>query len=73
MPQGQKTRTLKKKKPKPEKPRSNIVTNSRKTLKQQQKRITNKDLLCSTGNSAQPQVTTEMGKEFEKEQIHLHV
>ena len=31
------------------------------------KYITNKDLLYSTGNSAQYSVITEMGKEFEKE------
>ena len=29
--------------------------------------VTNKDLLFSTGNSAQYSVTNEMGKEFEKE------
>ena len=29
--------------------------------------ITNKDLLYSTGNSAQYSVTTKLGKEFEKE------
>ena len=31
------------------------------------KQITNKDLLYSTGNSAQSSVITKMGKEFEKE------
>ena len=35
--------------------------------------ITNKDLLYSTGNPAQYYITTEMGKEFEKEQIHVCV
>ena len=35
--------------------------------------ITNKDLLCSTGNSAQYPVTTEWRKEFEKEEIHVYV
>ena len=37
------------------------------------KYITNKDLLYSTGNSAQYSVITEMGKEFEKEKIHVYV
>ena len=32
--------------------------------------ITNKELLYSTGNSAQCYETTRMGKEFEKEYIH---
>ena len=31
------------------------------------KQITNRDLLYSTGNSAQYSVITEMGEEFEKE------
>ena len=35
--------------------------------------ITNSELLCSTGNAAQYDVTTEMGKEFGKEQIHVYV
>ena len=33
----------------------------------------NKDLLYSTGNSAQCHVTTKMGKKFEKEWIHVYV
>ena len=33
----------------------------------QNKRVTNKDLLYSTANSAQYYVTTQMGKELEKE------
>ena len=35
--------------------------------------ITNKDLLYSTGKMAQYHVTAEMGKVFEKEQIHVCV
>ena len=34
------------------------------------KYITNKDLLCSTGNSTQYSVMTYMGKESKKEWIH---
>ena len=37
------------------------------------KQVTNKDLLYSTGNCAQYSVITKMGKEFEKEQIHVYV
>ena len=37
------------------------------------KRITNKDLLYSTGNAAQYSVTTLLGKEFEKEWIRVYV
>ena len=37
------------------------------------KQITNKDLLNSTGNSAQCSVKTYIGKEFEKEEIHIYV
>ena len=33
----------------------------------------NKDLLYSTGNSTQYSVITYMGKESEKEWIHVHV
>ena len=35
--------------------------------------ITNKDLLYSTGNSAQCSVITKMGKEFEEEWITHYV
>ena len=35
--------------------------------------VTYKDLLNSTGNSAQYYITTKMGKEFEKEYIHACV
>lgn len=35
--------------------------------------ITNMDLLCSTGNSAQYSVTTQMGKESEKGGICVYV
>ena len=35
--------------------------------------ITNKDLLYSTGKTAQYHVTAEMGNVFEKEQIHVCV
>ena len=31
------------------------------------------DLLYSTGNTAQCYVTTQMGKEFEKEEMHVYV
>ena len=37
------------------------------------KQITNKDLLNSTGNSAQCSVKTYIGKEFVKEKIHIYV
>ena len=37
------------------------------------KQITNKDLLNSTGNSAQFYVKTYIGKEFEEEEIHIYV
>ena len=37
------------------------------------KQINNEDLLYSTANSAQYSVMTYMGKESEKEWIHLHV
>jgi len=37
------------------------------------KRITNKDLLHSTGNSAQCDVTAWMGGGFGGEQIHIYV
>ena len=36
-------------------------------------RITNKDLLCSTGNSAQWYVAAWMGGEFGGEWIHVYV
>ena len=35
--------------------------------------ITNKDLLCSTGNPTQHSVITYMGKESEKEWIYVCV
>ena len=35
--------------------------------------ITNKDLLCSTGNSAQRDVAAWMGGEFRGEWIHAYV
>ena len=35
--------------------------------------ITNKDPLYSTENSAQCYVTTQMGKELEKEEMHVFV
>ena len=35
--------------------------------------ITNKDLLCSTGNSAQRYVAAWMGGEFGREWIHVYV
>ena len=35
--------------------------------------ITNKDPLYSTEKSAQCYVTTQMGKEFEKEEMHVFV
>ena len=37
------------------------------------KRMTNKDLLYSTRNSAQHFVTIQLGKEFEKEWICVYV
>ena len=37
------------------------------------KQITNKDLLYSTGNTAQYCVIAYMEKEFEKEQIHMYI
>ena len=37
------------------------------------KQVTTKGLLCSSGNSTQHSVTTQMGKEFEKEQMHVCV
>ena len=37
------------------------------------KQITNKDLLYSTGNSAQYSVITYMGKESEKEWMYVYV
>ena len=37
------------------------------------KRITNKDLLCSTGNSAQCYVAAWMGGESGGERIHVYV
>ena len=38
-----------------------------------EKEITNKDLLCITGNPTQYSVITFMGKESEKEQIHVYI
>ena len=35
--------------------------------------ITNKNLLYTTGNSAQYYITTYMGKEFDKEYIQVYV
>jgi len=35
--------------------------------------MNSKDLLHSTGRSAKYSVMTEMGKEFEKEQIYVYV
>ena len=35
--------------------------------------ITNKDLLCSTGNSAQCSVAAWMGREFRGEWIHVYI
>ena len=35
--------------------------------------ITNKDLLCSTGNSAQGYVAAWMGGGFEGERIHVYI
>ena len=35
--------------------------------------ITNKDLLYSTGNSAQYYVAAWMGREFEGDWIHMHI
>ena len=37
------------------------------------KQMTNKDLLHNIGNAAQYSVITYMGKEFEKEYIHVYV
>ena len=37
------------------------------------KQISNKDLLYSSGSSAQDSVITYMGKEFEKEEIYIYV
>ena len=37
------------------------------------KQITNKDLLCSTGNSSQHSVMTYMEKESKKEWIYVYV
>ena len=37
------------------------------------RQINNKDLLQSTGNSTQYSVITYMGKESDKEQIHVYV
>ena len=37
------------------------------------KRITNKEVLCSTGNSAQCYVAAWMGREFGGEWIHVYV
>ena len=36
------------------------------------KQITNRDLMHSTQNSTQYTEITQMGKEFEKEEIHTH-
>ena len=35
--------------------------------------ITNKDLLCSTGNSAQCDVAAWMGREFRGEWLHAYI
>ena len=37
------------------------------------KRITNKDLLYNTGNSAQCYVAVQLGGEFEEEGLHMYV
>ena len=37
------------------------------------KQITSKNLLHSTGNSAQYSIITYMGEESEKEQIHVYI